>query len=804
MARLPTPGSDNGTWGSILNDFLDQSHNSDGSLKSEAVAGAVPDATASSQGVVQLAGDLGGTASAPTVPGLASKVPTSRTISAGTGLTGGGDLSANRSLAVSYGTTAGTATQGNDTRIAAPSSAVFYAASYGVATTNSDNTAALLSVFNAAKVIGGIIMLPPGVLPFASQLDFSSVAQPVTWVGSYTYSDAGYGTNLVYNGTGSTAAIKVGSSRGLTFRGVNIQHSSSSFTGYLVDGAKVSSDTAFLTFQDCRLSGGTNTSAKLICIDGSHDVIFDHVRFDHCDMAVVGKLSQASGYANAVNFNQCSFVSYATVAIKNAGEAWLVNATFEPNTSGAPAAYSHDAGITGEGLTFQNCWMGDAQVGGTWIKWAGYGLSILGGTLYPGPNGTLLACDEDNGSGVVVMGPSIIGANTSTGFSWSGVSGWTGITLVARMTGVATATVNLPSRSFVNFGSTLTLDTATLTTPTVSGTATVSGGAVNLLTAQQASFESVAATGWGINSNTTAPSRSTATALHGTACMTWSAVASGAASIYASPFTQGITAGTTYTGLASVKCITNAQNMVLTISWYDVNSVAAGSVVVGPTLAVTTSGWSQLSVSGTAPSGATQATIMIRTSSSTAGDAFYADCCQFAAGTSTTWVLPGTTPVMTIDSSTITQTVANGSLALKSNGTGSVQINGSAGSGTGGLLVGDGAGGNGPLTAGKITGSAGLSLARTTVADANKTIALTDYLTAYTSLTAARVVTLPSVSAAAGQRFEIKDESGSCSGGNTLTITPASGTIDGATTLVLNSAYAKATVYSNGTNWFTV
>lgn len=34
MARLPTPGSDNGTWGTLLNDFLDVAHASDGSLKS--------------------------------------------------------------------------------------------------------------------------------------------------------------------------------------------------------------------------------------------------------------------------------------------------------------------------------------------------------------------------------------------------------------------------------------------------------------------------------------------------------------------------------------------------------------------------------------------------------------------------------------------------------------------------------------------------------------------------------------------------------------------------------------------------
>lgn len=48
---------------------------------------------------------------------LDAKVPTTRTVSAGTGLTGGGDLAADRTLAVSYGTTAGTAAQGNDSRI---------------------------------------------------------------------------------------------------------------------------------------------------------------------------------------------------------------------------------------------------------------------------------------------------------------------------------------------------------------------------------------------------------------------------------------------------------------------------------------------------------------------------------------------------------------------------------------------------------------------------------------------------------------------------------------------------------------
>ncbi len=115
-SRLPTPGGDDGTWGAILNDYLAQAHKTDGTLKDNVVTaaalapgavtasgvsdgtiteakldsllqakvnvgagGTVADATASVKGIVQLTGDLGGTAAAPTVPGLAGKANTSHT-----------------------------------------------------------------------------------------------------------------------------------------------------------------------------------------------------------------------------------------------------------------------------------------------------------------------------------------------------------------------------------------------------------------------------------------------------------------------------------------------------------------------------------------------------------------------------------------------------------------------------------------------------------------------------------------------------------------------------------------------------
>jgi hypothetical protein len=97
MARLPQPGGDNGNWGSILNEYLTQSHNADGTIKDDVVtAGSIvdgtiseaqlasavqtklnastTDATSSTKGILRLTNHLGGTADSPTVPGLASKV----------------------------------------------------------------------------------------------------------------------------------------------------------------------------------------------------------------------------------------------------------------------------------------------------------------------------------------------------------------------------------------------------------------------------------------------------------------------------------------------------------------------------------------------------------------------------------------------------------------------------------------------------------------------------------------------------------------------------------------------------------
>jgi len=97
MARLPQPGGDQGEWGEILNNFLQQAHTNDGTLKpgsvgssqvqdnsipaskftpsvqasldnaDAAVAGTAPDASTTTKGLVRLSGDLTGDALVPLI-----------------------------------------------------------------------------------------------------------------------------------------------------------------------------------------------------------------------------------------------------------------------------------------------------------------------------------------------------------------------------------------------------------------------------------------------------------------------------------------------------------------------------------------------------------------------------------------------------------------------------------------------------------------------------------------------------------------------------------------------------------------
>ena len=99
----------------------------------------------------------------------------------------------------------------------------------------------------------------------------------------------------------------------------------------------------------------------------------------------------------------------------------------------------------------------------------------------------------------------------------------------------------------------------------------------------------------------------------------------------------------------------------------------------------------------------------------------------------------------------------------------------------------------------------GLILNHTSVADANYTATVDDYVIGYTSLTANRVVTLPNSLCIPGRYFAILDESGSAgSGSAAITIDPEGSTnIIGSTTLTINGPYNSVYVFCGGNNqWF--
>ena len=103
---------------------------------------------------------------------LNGKAPTTRTITAGTGLTGGGDLTANRTLAVSYGTTAGTAAQGNDPRLSDARTPTAHAATHAAG--GADELA-----ISGAQVTSGTI--PPDRLGTGTASDSTVLHGDGTW-----------------------------------------------------------------------------------------------------------------------------------------------------------------------------------------------------------------------------------------------------------------------------------------------------------------------------------------------------------------------------------------------------------------------------------------------------------------------------------------------------------------------------------------------------------------------------------------------------------------------------------------------
>ena len=96
---------------------------------------------------------------------------------------------------------------------------------------------------------------------------------------------------------------------------------------------------------------------------------------------------------------------------------------------------------------------------------------------------------------------------------------------------------------------------------------------------------------------------------------------------------------------------------------------------------------------------------------------------------------------------------------------------------------------------------------RVAVNDASRvnTTLTTDFIVAFTALTAARGYQISSEDIAqTGRRFIVKDESGDAGTYNITISTEGAETIDGAATYVINNDHEAVTLYSNGSNLFII
>lgn len=148
-----------------------------------------------------------GTLGAAATSDLAGYVPTTRSVTAGTGLTGGGTLAADRSLAVAYGSAASTAVQGNDARVTADQAAgtaSIRSLGTGAQQAAAGNDVRLSDARTPTAHVHSGADLTSGTVPAARLPLVASTPVTVTYASSMTL-DPTVGNNFKITATGALA-----------------------------------------------------------------------------------------------------------------------------------------------------------------------------------------------------------------------------------------------------------------------------------------------------------------------------------------------------------------------------------------------------------------------------------------------------------------------------------------------------------------------------------------------------------------------------------------------------------------------
>lgn len=172
---------------------------------------------------------------------------------------------------------------------------------------------------------------------------------------------------------------------------------------------------------------------------------------------------------------------------------------------------------------------------------------------------------------------------------------------------------------------------------------------VNLLDADQADFEAGLST-WVADSNCSVAVSATNPA-QGTQALQLTSSASGAMAARASAPATGepVLGNRQYTALASFRAATAARASNVAIRWYRADATTLISTSTGTDVTSTTGGYTQASVTATAPGQAAYAVVLVTVkATAAAGEVHRVDLVDLHAGASTTWTVGGLRPTQTV------------------------------------------------------------------------------------------------------------------------------------------------------------
>ena len=149
------------------------------------------------------------------------------------------------------------------------------------------------------------------------------------------------GTQFTFAGTGTGDFIDLRSSAGCQIRGIQIEHSSSAFTGIYVDVSHDSSghDAQNCGIFDCYLGANIGVGVTHLNLDKNVNFSAERCDFQFGSPAIQGQAHAGGSYCNGVRVSSCQFTNSIIPAIQDLGDSWVIEAcVFENLFSGEAGA----------------------------------------------------------------------------------------------------------------------------------------------------------------------------------------------------------------------------------------------------------------------------------------------------------------------------------------------------------------------------------------------------------------------------------------------------------------------------------